>query len=160
MRRRRPDGPITRTGNGTIRISLEDNEKEVLLSLVDQLERLLVAGPDEPRLRRLYPTAYHQDPEHDAEFRSLMSSELHASRMMAIATTRELLGRPGDLSPEEATAFMTVLNSLRLVLGTMLDVGEGDDPDLEPGEPAYDYWQLYGYLGWLLEWTVEALEGT
>lgn len=160
MRRRRPRPPIERADDGSIHVTLEDNERELLLSLIDQLEGLLAAGPEDPRLRRLYPTAYHQDPEHDTEYRSFMSPELHASRLAGIATTRDLLARAGSLGAEEASAFMTVLNSLRLVLGTILDVGEGDDPDPDPDDPMHDYWQLYGYLGWLLEWTVEAMSGS
>jgi hypothetical protein len=53
---------------------------------------------------------------------------------------------------------MMVLNNLRLILGTLLDVNEDDD---EPDEtdPLYGQWQLYGYLGWLLEWVISSLTG-
>lgn len=145
-------------GGGTIRINLQPSERDALLSLFDQLETLLTGNPDDPRVRRLYPTAYHQDPDHEVEYRSFMTPELLASRALGLAKAREALKQDGPLSPEQATSFMTVLNTLRLVLGTILDVGDGEDPDLDPTDPGYEQWQLYGYLGWLLEWTVGALE--
>jgi hypothetical protein len=53
---------------------------------------------------------------------------------------------------------MMVLNSLRLVLGTLLGVSEDEDTDdIEDDDPTFGQAQLYGYLGWLLEWTVDTL---
>jgi hypothetical protein len=55
---------------------------------------------------------------------------------------------------------MIVLNSLRLVLGTLLDADESDRvEDIDADDPLFGQAQLYGYLGWLLEWTVAALSG-
>lgn len=160
MKRKRQQGPILGRGDGTISINLQDTEREALAGLLDQLESLLSGDPNDPRVRRLYPAAYHQNPEHEAEYRSFMMPELIASRATAIEKAREALERTEPLETEQALSFMTVLNTLRLVLGTMLDVDEGSDPDLEPSDPGYEQWQLYGYLGWLLEWTVEALADT
>ena len=53
---------------------------------------------------------------------------------------------------------MTVLNNLRLVLGTLLDVGE-EDEEIDEDDPMFGQYQLYSYLGWLLEWTVSVLSG-
>jgi hypothetical protein len=52
---------------------------------------------------------------------------------------------------------MLTVNSLRLVLGTLLDVTEDDaEPELDEDDPVSAQWNLYGWLGWLLEWIVEA----
>ena len=156
MRLRKQKGPVVANGDGSFSISLTADERETLLGFVDQLATILLSGPDDDRLRRLYPTAYHNDPEHDAEYQGYMRDELSQSRMASIAVVQEVLASEIPITESQLHAFMTVLNNLRLVLGTLLDVGEDDD---EPDEddPAFGQWQLYSYLGWLLEWTVSAL---
>jgi len=158
MRRKRPDGPIIVRDDGTFTINLQDHERETMLDLVGQLETVLSSGPDYERLRRLYPTAYNENPEHDAEYQGFMREELTQSRAASIATVREMLSSDSPVTGNQLGAFMMVLNNLRLILGTLLDVNEDDD---EPDEtdPLYGQWQLYGYLGWLLEWVISSLTG-
>ena len=158
MRRKRPDGPIIVRDDGTFTINLQDHERETMLDLVAQLETVLRSGPDDERLRRLYPTAYNENPEHDAEYQGFMRDELTQSRAASIATVREMLSSDSPVTENQLGAFMMVLNNLRLILGTLLDVNEDDD---EPDEtdPLYGQWQLYGYLGWLLEWVISSLTG-
>jgi hypothetical protein len=87
-----------------------------------------------------------------------MRDELSASRASSIATVREVLGTQEPISESQLYAFMMVLNSLRLVLGTLLGVSEDEDTDdIEDDDPTFGQAQLYGYLGWLLEWTVDTL---
>ena len=158
MRRKRPDGPIIVRDDGTFTINLQDHERETMLDLVGQLETVLISGPDDERLRRLYPTAYNENPEHDAEYQGFMREELTQSRAASIATVREMLSSDSPVTENQLGAFMMVLNNLRLILGSLLDVNEDDD---EPDEtdPLYGQWQLYGYLGWLLEWVISSLTG-
>jgi hypothetical protein len=55
---------------------------------------------------------------------------------------------------------MQSINSIRLVLGVMLEVT--DDPDVDEVAEGYEdspEYALYGYLSWLLEWCVRALSG-
>jgi hypothetical protein len=158
MRRKREQGPITASGDGTYTINLQDHERETMLDLVGQLETVLSSGLDDERLRRLYPTAYNENPEHDAEYQGFMRDELTQSRAASIATVREMLSSDSPVTENQLGAFMMVLNNLRLILGTLLDVNEDDD---EPDEtdPLYGQWQLYGYLGWLLEWVISSLTG-
>ena len=158
MRRKRPDGPIIVRSDGTFTINLQDHERETMLDLVAQLETVLSSGPDDEHLRRLYPTAYNENPEHDAEYQGFMRDELTQSRAASIATVREMLSSDSPVTENQLGAFMMVLNNLRLILGTLLDVNEDDD---EPDEtdPLYGQWQLYGYLGWLLEWVISSLTG-
>ena len=61
------------------------------------------------------------------------------------------------LSAEQLTAWMQAVNSLRLVLGTMLDITE-DDQELafDPADPDARTQALYGYLGGLLDEIVDA----
>ena len=156
MRRKREQGPITASGDGTYTINLQDHERETMLDLVGQLETVLSSGLDDERLRRLYPTAYNENPEHDAEYQGFMRDELTQSRAASIATVREMLSSDSPVTENQLGAFMMVLNNLRLILGTLLDVNEDDD-EPEETDPLYGQWQLYGYLGWLLEWVISSL---
>jgi hypothetical protein len=54
------------------------------------------------------------------------------------------------------TAWMGTLNSLRLVLGTRLDVDE-ELPTLDADDPLAPAYAVYEYLGWLLSQVVDAL---
>jgi hypothetical protein len=158
MRKRKQAGPIESIGNGAFRINLTDAERETMLSFVDQLEEVLTAEQGDPRLRRLYPTAYHENPDLDAEYQGYMRDELSQSRASSMATVREVLATQDPISESQLYAFMMVLNSLRLVLGTLLGVSEDEDTDdIEDDDPTFGQAQLYGYLGWLLEWTVDTL---
>lgn len=156
-------GPIVALGEGRFRLSLGDNERGGLLRFLEELRRLLNGDvTDDLRTRRLFPTAYHDDPEADAEYQRLMQDELMQSRLAAISSTEELLRAPVDDVFDESALLqmMKVINGLRLVLGTLLDVGEDDHPDIDDDtddEPVSDQHFFFGYLGWLLDWIVAVL---
>lgn len=158
MRRRRPSGPIEPIGNGTFVINLPEHDRQTLSGFVDQLEQLLHADTRDPRVRRLFPVAYHDDPERDAEYQNYMHDELQQSRLNSIAMVREVLAQDEPLTEAQLHGFMMIINNLRLVLGTLLDVDESaDTDDIDESDPLFGQAQLYGYLGWLLEWTVSAM---
>lgn len=159
LRRR---GPIERVRGGGYRLNLEPEERDVLAGMLAQLRDLLVSAPaDTPQLRRLFPTAYAQDPEADAEYQRLMREELVGSRLAALETVTSTLGDDADrLDAEQLHALMTSMNALRLVLGTICDVGEDDDPaDARPDHPFVAELQAYGYLSYLVDAAVAALAG-
>jgi hypothetical protein len=156
MKRRRQAGPVVANEDGSFSLNLNEAERDTMTEFVGQLESLLTAGADDDRLRRLFPVAYHDNPDFDAEYQGYMRDELVQSRASSINTVREILISTEPISESQLHAFMTVLNSLRLVLGTLLDIGE-EDIEPEPDDPAFGQWELYSYLGWLLEWTVSAL---
>jgi hypothetical protein len=64
---------------------------------------------------------------------------------------------PEVLTEEQLTAWMQAINSLRLVLGTLLDISD-DDQELQfdPDDPEARTQALYGYLGGLLDEIVDA----
>ena len=160
MKRRKREGPVVARDNDLFEITLTVDERSTLLSFVDQLSEILEMGPDDARLRRLFPTAYHENPEHDAEYQGYMRDELTQSRSASIAVVKEVLESTDLITAAQLHAFMSVLNNLRLVLGTLLDVGEDDfEDDIDENDPSFGQWQLYGYLGWLMEWTISALSG-
>jgi hypothetical protein len=140
---------------GRFLLELPEGERDLLRQLLGELRVLLALGPDDPRLRRLYPAAYSDDEEKDAEYRLLTHEELASGRLAAIDTVEGTVGA-GELTLDQLTAWMHAVNALRLVLGTMLDVGEDDPFAVDPEDPNAREYMLYGYLGLLLEEIVQA----
>ncbi len=156
-------GPVRRNGDGFV-IDVGDEERAMLRRLMGELRELLTAEDPDPLVLRLFPPAHPDDPELEAEYQRLMREELVASRLASLDAVDEALGRRGRLDEGSLSAFMRSLNAVRLVLGTMLGIAD-DDPD-DPDAPEIDpdleerpEYHLYGYLSWLLEWTVQALSG-
>jgi hypothetical protein len=140
---------------GAFLLLLPDGERELLLQLLGELRTLLKLGPDNPRLRRLYPAAYSDDEEKEAEYRRLTHEELSSGRLAALDTVEQTIAAD-ELTPDQLTAWMHAVNALRLVLGTMLDVDEDDPFAVDPEDPNAREYMLYGYLGLLLEEIVQA----
>ncbi|MGH9164514.1 MAG: DUF2017 family protein [Acidimicrobiales bacterium] len=137
---------IRRVRSGGVQLRLGEEERTVLRSLPSQLRELLEEAPEDPSLERLFPPAYLAHPDHDAEYRRLMNDDLRERRLEALAVM-EKTADADRLSDDEAGAWLAALNSLRLVLGTRLDVSEdmvgaGIDPD-DPRSPGL---ALYSYL--------------
>jgi hypothetical protein len=148
---------IERTPEGDFRLRLPEVEREVLRHLRAELAQLLDAAPDDPSLRRLFPPAYDDEAD-ETEYRRLMRDELLGGRRRALKVLEETAGRD-RLSADEAQAWLTALNDLRLVLGTRLDVSEGTFLDgLDPSDPRAPELALYAYLSWLQEQLVEAID--
>ncbi len=148
--------PVERTADGFV-LRLDQDERALLGRLLDDLRTLIATESSNPALRRLFPVAYDADAEAEAEYQRLMREELVASRLAAMAVVDEAL-TAGRFDAAAATPFMQSLNSLRLVLGTLLDVDEdhGID-DIDPDDPHAPEHHLYGFLSWLLDWTVRAM---
>ena len=144
-------------GGGSVRLRLPPEERDLLRRLPAELRSLLDESPEDPSLERLFPPAY-DDAESEDEYRRLMRDELLDGRRRALDTLEETLDRD-RLSPEQAQAWLTALNDLRLVLGTRLDVREEELLErLDPADPRAPALGLYAYLSWLQEQLVEALE--
>jgi hypothetical protein len=147
---------IRRDRDGGVRLSLNANEQLLLRDLLDQLEPLL-GDPDDPALRRLFPPAYSDD-ESDEQYRSLVRDQLVSGRAKSLATVRATLGEK-TLTAKQADEWLRALNDLRLVLGTRLDVTEDlDYGAIDLNEPRGRDLAVYGYLSWLQEQLVDALQ--
>jgi|1185.fasta_scaffold385482_2 hypothetical protein len=147
---------VKRTSGGRFSIRLADEERTLLRNLSDEVRGLLTT--DEPSLRRLFPPAYLDDPEKDAEYQSLMRADLLA-RHEAALTTLEKTADATEVDEAELTAWMSALNQVRLVLGTSLDVSEETDLDVDRDDPRAFSYAVYGFLGYLQEEVVSALAG-
>ncbi|MDP9465577.1 MAG: DUF2017 domain-containing protein [Actinomycetota bacterium] len=151
--------PIERVRDG-FAFNIGDDERHLVARLLTELSQLLMGESDDPRLIRIFPPAYHlaDDAEADAEYQRLMREDLVASRLSGISTVNAALEAPGPVGEEVMVAFVQAINGLRLVLGTMLDVGEDEDPDdIDDDDPQVGEHHLYNFLSWLLDWAVRAL---
>jgi hypothetical protein len=146
---------VKRRGVGRYQVKLRPNERVLLADLVGQLREQLVASTDDPSVRRLFPPAYPDDAERDAGYQVLTRDELLEHRLAALDVVESTLGG-GELDDAGMTAWMSTLNSLRLVLGTRLDVDE-ELPPLDSSDPLAPAYAVYEYLGWLLSQVVDAL---
>ena len=161
-------GSLKRIGNDRVRVRLANDEVAVLRGLPDQLRTVLGEGEDEPVNRRLFPPAYLDvaDIEQDAEFQRLMHDDLVAEKLTNLDLVTGTLARGTssvrrwtvELTDEEATAWLGVLNDLRLALGVRLDITEDFDGDVDDTDPRAPALRLLSYLGWLEEQLLDALQ--
>jgi hypothetical protein len=147
---------IRRTRAGSYEIRLPDEERALLGALAPQLRDLLGGDLDEPTVRRLFPTAYADEPERDREYQALVRDALADRRRAAVETLLATLNE-SVLTEEQLLAWMGSVNDLRLVIGTHLDVSEDTELVPDPEDPDAPLLAAYGYLGFLLESIVEAL---
>ncbi len=148
-----PRRVVRRDRHGGYLLNLGDDDRAVLRQLGPQFSSLL-DEPDQPVLRRLFPPAYAEPAHADKqeEYRRLMQEDLVARHREEF----DLLVKVADaehLSEEELLAWSRALNSLRLVLGTFLDVQEDD----ERRTPASTEEALYQWLTYLLGEAIDAL---
>ena len=169
IRRRRR--AIRRTSRGFV-LDLDSDEIHLVRRLIGEVRQLVSEAPaDDPKLRRLFPPAYTDDDAGETEYRRLMRDDLVASRVAAIDAVETVLSAgestgesTGELVVPSSSgpilfdlagleALATSINSVRLVLGSLLGISdEDDDPDADVPEVA-----LYQFLSWLLDGVVEAM---
>jgi hypothetical protein len=148
---------VSRTHDGAYELNLPAAERALVANLVEQLQELLSATTDDPSVRRLFPTAYNEDPERDREYQQLVRDELLERRLAALATV-EATAEAQRVDEEQLSGWLTALNDLRLVLGTRLDVSE-DLAEIEADDPDAPAHAVYDYLGYLVSEVVDALAG-
>lgn len=161
MIRRRFRAPIRRDRDGFV-VDLGPDEAALVRRLLAELRRLL-SDPEpgagsEGLLVRLFPVVHPDDPEAEAEYQRLMREELVASKLAAFDLVDATLDSDGRLDEGGLIAFMQSINSLRLALGTMLGVTDDPDAEVDAGAEDSAEYHLYGYLSWLLEWSVQAIQ--
>ena len=149
---------VRRARDGTFQLKLTDEERDLVASLTAQLRELLLS--DQPDgVERLFPPGYANDEERQTEYQLLTHDELLQTRLAAIDLVEQSVTSP-VLTADEVNAWMAAVNSLRLVLGTRLDVPEDVfAAGFDPGAPdAYEL-AVYAFLTWLQEAAVEAASG-
>lgn len=153
-------GPIKRTRRGDFELHLDPKERDVLRGLPDQL-RSLIENEDptsDPAMARLYPPAYEDDPIRNLEYERLAGDDLTSQRLASIAAMEGSIDAD-RLTEEQLLSWLGVLNDLRLVLGTRLEITEEtSEDDFAPNDPRSATFALYAYLTWLVDTVVRALD--
>ncbi len=145
---------IRRTRDGRYSVTLPEEERDVLEALPTQLRDALDAS--EPTLYRLFPPAYVDDDAANDGYAELVGSGLLEGKLAALAEL-ERTARATSLTEEEIGAWLGGIESLRLALGTQLDVTEESYAALDVEDPEAPRLALYHWLSWLQEEVVQAL---
>ena len=150
---------VSRRRDGRYTLRLPDEVRTALGDLLGELRTLLTEEEhrNDDRMRRLFPPAYTDDLDANAEYQRFMRDELITSRVSAIDQVAESISAK-ELTEAQLMAWMTSVNSVRLVIGTLLDVKEEDDlSQLSPDDPSFGGYLLYGELSIVLEHIIAAL---
>jgi hypothetical protein len=142
--------PFQPKGRDRFIINLGERERAVIKAVCEDLLGVLDDPAAEPLLRRVYPIAHVSDATIDASYQEMVHSDLVSSRRKAleqIVATAELK----ELDSEHLESWMIGLNTVRLVLGSRLDVVEDSSPELEPDDPDLPAWAVYEFLGGVIE---------
>ena len=110
----------------------------------------------EPTLYRLFPPAYADDDEANEEYAELVGRGLLDGKLRALAEL-ERTAHAETLTEDELRAWLGGLESLRLALGTQLDITEESYGSFDPSDPDAPRLALYHWLSWLQEEVVQAL---
>jgi hypothetical protein len=139
-------------------VRLGKRERELLVELCRQSRALLETEDpsSDPAVARLFPAAYQDDPLRNLEYETSLGGAPRTGKLEALDTV-ERTANARALSEEEFLSWMGVVNDLRLVLGTRIEVTEeSTEGDFPAGGPR-DAFQVYQFLGWLLQEMLLAL---
>ena len=156
-----PDGPVLVEGNWGA--GVYENKPSVT-----GIRTGPSTPPDDPILGRLLPDFHRLDPDapDPAEvdsanaLRSLHEPELLDLKTGVAAVVLQTCPPDGGevrLALEQAEAWLSALNDVRLALGTALDVQEDMPDELPPDDPRSPHLGVYHWLTWVQETLVEAV---
>jgi hypothetical protein len=109
-----------------------------------------------PSLRRLFPPAYTGDDDAERSFVAVSRAELldhHRGALQILSDTASAK----SLDEEQLQGWLTALNDVRLVLGTVLDISEETEG---PEHPISQQMAVYYYLSGLQAELVEFLSNS
>jgi hypothetical protein len=125
-------------------------------------------APDDPILSRLLPDFHcldddqpsKEDLDSAAALRSLHEPELLAIKTGVAQIVMDTCPPDGGqivLAPEQADAWLSAINDVRLALGTALDVTEDMPDELPEDDPRSSHLGVYHWLTWVQESLVNAV---
>jgi Domain of unknown function (DUF2017) len=147
-------------------------------SPADELEQITgiktgnAEPPKDPTLRRLLPDFYKHDDDDpwspdladslNAALRSLHEPEIISAKRVAAQRLLDTVpddGRRFELTEEDANAWVSAVNDIRLTLGVMLDVGPEGPERLPDDHPLAVHFDVYQWLTVLQEYLVLVIMG-
>ena len=151
--------PFQPKGSDRFIVNLGRREREVLRAVCEDLLGAMEDPEAGPLLRRVYPVAHVEDATIDAAYQEMVHNDLVASRRAALEAIIATVDAE-ELDRQTLDNWMIGLNTVRLVLGTRLDVDEGPRPELEPDDPDLVAMAVYEFLGGIVETIVRSLAST
>ncbi len=144
---------FSRDRRGAFRPRLLQGAQELLGRITSECISAVEAGT--VTTKRVFPVAYPDDEGAQAEYEEMTGAALLEGRL---ADLKVLVGtvENEDLSEAEMGNWLRALEVLRLVLGTQLDVGEGDI-ELDSGDFVPREMLVYQYLSGLQSEVIDAL---
>jgi Domain of unknown function (DUF2017) len=132
--------------SGGIKVNISDDERSVLRQLSDEYRELLLSEKTDAT-RRLFPTAYPTDPAANAAFIATSHDLLLSKRLDNLDVFERSLNER-HLRMDQAEVWIGIINDIRLVIGTALDVSEDNRPS---AADEADYSEIvYEHLGYML----------
>jgi len=162
---------FTRRRDGRIDLTLDRAEADLIRGLPEQLLALYQGEPTDPARQRLFPRAYLDPTEEEAEtqWEDLVHPDLLAGRLAALQQLSASLDGADParrdrivvhIEPDDVNAWLGVLNDARLALGARLGVNEDTDVmQLDPSDPDAAGKAAYAWLTYLEGELVETLLG-
>jgi hypothetical protein len=162
--------------------NLSEREAELLRGLIGQVRDMLgsrgaaasqdelaaltgiVAGPttapEDRVLARLLPDFHREDATLSGGLRSLHEPELLAAKDSVAAVVLDTCPPRGGrvrLTGEQAQAWLSALNDVRLALGTVLEITEDTPDELPPDDYRAPHLGVYHWLTWVQESLIQAV---
>jgi hypothetical protein len=150
---------FARKRDGSLQVTLYPQEVELLAMTARNMATLVEQPPDGAVRDRLYPRAYLDPTEESAqqEFDAHVHEDLAAGRKRALETiVADLESAKGNAGGDVVVAvtradesqWLTGLNDLRLIVGTLIGVTEEDESQREADadDPHFEGNVLYGWL--------------
>lgn len=134
--------------------------------------RAILDKPDfsDSVVRRLFPQAYRDDPEAEAEYQRLLRDDHIRQKVAAVEAFERTLASGQeieidgntilavDLIDEDLTHWLGFLHDMRILIGTRLDITEDNwHEKFSPDDPNADEWILLEWLSYIEEHIVDAV---
>ena len=124
--------------------------------------------PDDATLARLLPDFHRADPDKPDDDRADMNGALRSLHEPEIIDAKTAAGNviletvPAQggrilLTREQADAWLTALNDVRLALGTTLQIDAETPDELDADDPRAPHLDVYHWLTWMQDSLVQAL---
>lgn len=169
-----------RTSKDNIELFLEPLEIALLTSLIEQIATLLepessekskdplekiigidskISRPTDEVLLRLLPDAYQNDTDASDEFRRFTERSLRELKIRNSKHVLQNLPEPDQVTiikSKDFQTWLTVLNDVRLALGTRIGINEDFEDSDEEIEQDHSH-EIYSWLTWLQSNLLEEL---
>jgi hypothetical protein len=162
---------FARRRDGRLDVTLEAAELALLRELPEQLRALYQGDDADPARERLFPRAYLDPTEEQAEeeWQALVYPDLLSTRLESLDRLTASLdaAEPArkdrvvlHLEPDDVQAWLAVLNDARLALGTRIGVTDTSELGaVDPSDPEAATIAAYTWLTYLEGELVEELLG-